>query len=871
MKKQCKWIWYAVWLLICLVGGGGTLFSWMARTDARFYPGCAMLVLSAVLGVWFLLLAKSRPFKKVWFWGLVSGAVYAGVLALIVYLCDKVIFPNAVSDYQPIHSSLITVLLNFALIVGLCLAIPQKYDPKLAWLKRGVALVLCVVALCLSALPQNYWWKQWNFMHEVMDTERNAAPTGLSSFTEKEYGLVEDADLYVAVDGSDDNDGSFAHPFATIEKARDVIRTMDKTGRSGITVAIKAGEYRMESIIFTAEDSGTEECPITYCAYGDGEVILNAGVTLDPADFEVVSGAAADRIHQDAKGKVISIDLTKLGITLEQIGAVHAIGAYNTAYKYDGDYDGAPNCELFVNNTRQTTARWPNEEYLKTGTVLEHGQPWETVDAPNVKVEGWENLRNPRGDTYSLSRELVERISGWATLEDVWMYGYWSYDWAPGSTPIEAFDPEKGSITTKFTSIYGAHKGKPYYFLNVLEELDIPGEWYVDRTTGVLYLYEPENLAEAEIVLSLSTDSMITIDNANWLTFRGLTLQGSRGHGIEATGDNNTIEACLIRNISGTGIRMVGYNNLISSNEITRTGIGGIYIEGGDFETLTPGNNRIYNNHIHHWGELDGIHGIQVRGVGQLIDHNEMHDYIDVAVNYYGNNHIIEYNLIYNVSMETSDGGAIYCGRSWTMYGNVVRYNCIYNMGDPDFSYPNGIYCDDGLSGQQIYGNLIVNAPSDGIKLGGGHDNEIWGNIIINSESPIHGVGSLYETNIKDTLVPEFLNSYKDTPAWKEAYPILQELYWDDSRPADPYLVMHPARNQVNGNICVNADGFFGTVDENIANYSDFSGNAVYTLDMLDEIFVDPGNGDYRLKEDSVVYELIPEFEELPIEKMGRE
>ena len=99
----------------------------------------------------------------------------------------------------------------------------------------------------------------------------------------------------------------------------------------------------------------------------------------------------------------------------------------------------------------------------------------------------------------------------------------------------------------------------------------------------------------------------------------------------------------------------------------------------------------------------------------------------------------------------------------------------------------------------------------------------------------------------------------------------MQQLYWDESRPDDPYLVMHPARNKTNGNICINTKGFFGTVDDNIAKYSDFSGNATYKMEVIDQIFVDPANGDYRLPEDSIVYELIPDFQQLPIEKMGRE
>ena len=69
----------------------------------------------------------------------------------------------------------------------------------------------------------------------------------------------------------------------------------------------------------------------------------------------------------------------------------------------------------------------------------------------------------------------------------------------------------------------------------------------------------------------------------------------------------------------------------------------------------------------------------------------------------------------------------------------------------------------------------------------------------------------------------------------------------------------------------MNAKGELGSIADKPAKYSDFSGNAVYELDMLKKIFVDPENGDYRLKKDSAVYQLIPEFEDLPIAQMGRE
>ena len=93
----------------------------------------------------------------------------------------------------------------------------------------------------------------------------------------------------------------------------------------------------------------------------------------------------------------------------------------------------------------------------------------------------------------------------------------------------------------------------------------------------------------------------------------------------------------------------------------------------------------------------------------------------------------------------------------------------------------------------------------------------------------------------------------------------------DETKQDDPYFVANAANNRVTGNILVNLDGEIGEINEKLRQMSDISGNAVYTLDALKDIFVDPENGDYRLKADSVIYDLIPDFEELPLEKMGRE
>ena len=74
-----------------------------------------------------------------------------------------------------------------------------------------MALLMCFLALFGSSIVEKY---------------RVTAPKGFSNYTEKEAVIVDDADFYVSVNGSDTNDGSLDAPFATIEKAKKEDKTL---------------------------------------------------------------------------------------------------------------------------------------------------------------------------------------------------------------------------------------------------------------------------------------------------------------------------------------------------------------------------------------------------------------------------------------------------------------------------------------------------------------------------------------------------------------------------------------------------------------------------------------------------------------------
>ena len=137
----------------------------------------------------------------------------------------------------------------------------------------------------------------------------------LSQYTKRDYPVIE-GDIYVSTNGSDAGDGSREHPFATIERAIEAVRTL-KAGKHGVTVCVHAGEYLTKGLNLTQEDSGSEDCPITYRAYGDGEVVLNGGVTLKAEDFVAISEEARARLHGEARDNVVCVDLKKYGLTKE--------------------------------------------------------------------------------------------------------------------------------------------------------------------------------------------------------------------------------------------------------------------------------------------------------------------------------------------------------------------------------------------------------------------------------------------------------------------------------------------------------------------------------------------------------------------------
>ena len=280
------------------------------------------------------------------------------------------------------------------------------------------------------------------------------------------------AQLYVSTSGSDANSGTRAKPFATLERARDEVRKLRQDGRlkSGATVWLRGGDYlRTNAVELTAADSGTAAAPIIWRACKGESVRLLGGRKL--GGFKPVTDPVIlARLPEAARPHVMQVNLTTLGIT--DFGQMRSRGF--------GRPLTAAHCELFYGGRPMTLARWPNEgAWEKIAGVPESGAAKDEFGGQIGKLE--------EGFLYS-----GDRPRQWKDTSDLWVHGYWSWDWANSYERVGSIDFERRLVkTTAPYGLYSFRKGQRFYFLNVLEELDQPGEWFLDRRTRLLYFWPP--------------------------------------------------------------------------------------------------------------------------------------------------------------------------------------------------------------------------------------------------------------------------------------------------------------------------------------------------------------------------------------------
>jgi len=655
------------------------------------------------------------------------------------------------------------------------------------------------------------------------------------------------AEFYVAPDGSDANPGTKRKPFATLEAARDAVRQLKQKSEAPkgvVNVWIRGGTYvRERSFELTAADSGAPGSPIMYRGYRDEAPRLLGGQVV--RDFQSVRDAATlQRLPEAARAHVLVADLRAQGIT--NFGELRSRGF--------GRSLTPAHLELFFDGQPMTLARWPNE-----------GEFEKIAGFPETSGQG-DDHGGKIGALNAGFGYAGDHPRGWQASRDLWVHGYWAWDWANSYERVQSLDPDQHLIKTAPPhGLYGFRKGQRFYFLNVLEELDQPGEWFLDRQTGRLYFWPPHPIDKGEVLVSLLDQPLISLNDASHVTVRGLALEASRGHGISVQGGtSNQIVGCALRLLGNYGVQIEGgQGHRVAACDIENTGDGGVSISGGDRQTLTPGSHVVENCHFQKQGRWSKCYvpAVLVGGVGHRVAHNLIHDHPHCAILFSGNDHVIEFNEIHHVALETGDVGAIYTGRDYTYRGNVIRHNFIHDTGGVGMGSM-GVYMDDCVSGTEISGNVFYRVQRAAF-LGGGRDHQVVNNIFIDCTPAVSLDGrGLDKSPVWHNMVANYMNQrLADVPPalYRQRYPALTTLdqYYPSAEAGIP-----PEGNVIERNISVggkwlevywHADAKLQAIRDNYVG--------------ADPGFVAPEKMDFRLKPDSPAWKI--GFKPIPMDQIG--
>ena len=560
--------------------------------------------------------------------------------------------------------------------------------------------------------------------------------SGIPESQARQVGPAPAADFHVAPDGRDTNPGTAAAPFATLTRARDAVRKKVAAGLTkDILVLIRGGTYsQTETVTFGREDSGTEDFSITYAAAPGEKVVLSGG--------RRIAG------WKNGAGEIWTAEIPEA-----EAGRLYFR-------------------QLFVNGRRAVRARTPN---------VEGRSRWWSIKSCNY------SKNKPAPPDVPVVLSVSGKVADYGNVEDVEFVHICNNDMgrkrlaavSAADQTLTLSTPNKwNSRVFRFdwylsipTAGGGGQTANLCYLENALEFLDQPGEWYLDRRTGVLSYWPRagEDMAKAEVVAPVLQNTLLAFAGTPGRPVQNVHVRGVRceyvdwsppawgymglfccniaihrepnpGHRfIDAAVEYSHARSCSFRD---GGVAHVGAMGVclrdgtsqitIEGNEIGDLGGGGIGLGGCNvaagylYAAPPPGQDdyrgyRIANNYIHHCGtDYYGAVGIAQFVVQDcVVAHNLIHDTAYFGMGIAGSqdpkvpfvrNNIVERNHIYNAMKVTVDGAGMYVAMGHYDRGTIIRGNLIHDIiGKGPCG---GLYTDTNNFGCHYESNVIYRVPS---------------------------------------------------------------------------------------------------------------------------------------------------------------
>ncbi|MBU3025542.1 right-handed parallel beta-helix repeat-containing protein [Zobellia galactanivorans] len=545
-------------------------------------------------------------------------------------------------------------------------------------------------------------------------------PEYSSKYTDNQFlkDVRPGAKFYVGPNGKDNNPGTKNKPFKSLEAARNAIRNLKTTKglpNGGVEVVVLKGTYFIENEFqLLKEDSGSPDRPVVYSGEASDEVIFSSGAELNVKKLQKVKNEKLlARLHPKARGKVMSIDLTK-----------HQAAK---AFKGDGEYG-----QLAMNGSMLQLAQWPNRGYNHIGEILEEG-PTTRWLKPNEQPMPY-SKENPTGGKFRFKENLSPSIADeFKRTGDMRVQGYFHNDWYFQNEAVGNI--EEGSVQLLHHTRYGIVdkiKSIPrrVRLFNVLAELDEPGEWYFDKKEQRLYVWPIDGFMPKTSRLTVIGDqgkgqkgksgklAMISLKNTSNVILKNFVFENTADLAVSIEGgEHNLLATSTVRNGAGKGVNIIGgkYNGITACNFYDL--YAAFSISGGDFRSLEHCFNFATNNIIRDC-RYRGYGLIGLSGVGIYFAHNLLYN-MNGAISYKTVDLLMEYNEFYNIGYEMGDFNVAYCGAQWYTMNNVLRYNFVHHLIEPGGHPVMAFRNDDGGAGLKIYGNVFYRSGRGGAAFQG--------------------------------------------------------------------------------------------------------------------------------------------------------
>lgn len=514
--------------------------------------------------------------------------------------------------------------------------------------------------------------------------------------------FAETIEIHVSTQGNDSSFGSLDQPVQTLHRAAELVReSRNRMPERAVNVIVQAGEYTFsQPLLLNEQDSGTVDAPIVYKAADEHQVILSGAVKPVRVGMAADSLEYRSRLKPKALTKVVEFEapVGSESWTISARGEAHSLQPSSLL--------------LFANGKCFQQSHFPNQGWLRAGANS-------ALEAALVRIDA---------------------------KAETWIHGFPNNDYQDEFLPLSRVTPTAWRAEARFR------------ITNSLEDLDQPGEWYLDASNQRI-LWWPDGTDEVHLRVS-SLETLISIYDAESVQFEGFTIEGVRVQAVEIAGGYSCgIHNCEVRCAGNVGINLFhGKEHTIANCEIHSTGSSAIRIEGGNREGRVPAAHVCRGNRIHHCGtqNLARHAAIAAFGVGLTIEDNSVSQQPDWAISVWGDDNLVQTNHIHHVCLETSDTGAVYLSDNSGYQGNVINQNHIHDVGGHDRRNAFGVYLDNRSSRNVVSANRIHHTPR-ALVVRGGSENKLSENVIHNCwigvqfQWSVDSQGNLLSSNVIDS------------------------------------------------------------------------------------------------------------------------